>query len=477
MKAAKKILVLLFITSLSTLSRGQAFTIDPIKEDSALRQAPSKIISQIQLIGNKRTKAKIIMRELLFSVGDSMPNATFFAALEQSRKNLLNTSLFNFIKIDIALIDSLHASIIIQLSERWYIIPLPIFEIDDNNFNTWWKDRDYNRINYGINVTDHNFRGRNERLSATVKYGFTKRFRLSYSIPYIDRNQKIGLGFSFSSNRREQIVYSSFNNKRLQFISDENAWKNFHAGMAVSWRKKIFTTHTFGLSFNSNRVTDTVVNLNENFLGERKNNHRFLSLSYRFTADKRDSKNYPLKGSYFDFSVVKYGLGIGKNEIDLTNFQLQYKKFIHLKNRFYLSGSLRGVLAANDDQPYILQNGLGYSSFAIRSYELYVIDGQNIGLAKAQLRYQLLKPRVSRIRSLPEKFEKVHYALYLGIFSDLGYVEDRTGFPENNLANELQYGSGIGLDFVSYYDIVIRSEFSINKFGESGLFFHFVAPI
>jgi len=473
----KKVLTLLLLFGITGALWGQAFTIDPIQEDSALLRTPSKIISQIQLVGNKRTKAQIIHRELLLKLGDSIPNQLFFAALEQSRKNLLNTSLFNFVKIDVALIDSIHTSLIIRLSERWYIIPMPIFEIDDNNFNTWWKDRDYNRINYGLNVTDHNFRGRNERLSVTAKYGFTKRFRLSYSVPYIDKNQKLGLGVSFSFNRREQIVYSSFNNKRLQFRSDENAWRNFNGGINLRWRKKIFNSHTFGLSFTGNRVIDTVLNLNENFLGESQQSHRFLTLSYRFTSDKRDSKNYPLKGSYFDFSVVKYGLGLSESKIDLTNFQIQYKKFIPIKGRLFLAGSIRGVMATNDNQPYILQNGLGYSNFAVRSYEFYVIDGQNIGLAKAQLRYQLLRPRVSEIKSLPKKFEKVHYAIYLGIFSDFGYVDDQTGFPENNLANELQYGSGIGLDFVSYYDIVIRSEFSINKFGDSGLFFHFVAPI
>ena len=472
-----RVVFLVYFFCYSLVSVGQAFTIDPIKQDSALHVSSHKIISQIQLIGNKRTKAKIVQRELTFKVGDTLKNDVFFAELEQSRKNILNTSLFNFSKIDIALIDSIHASIIVTLSERWYIIPLPIFEIDDNNFNTWLEEMDYNRINYGFNITDYNFRGRNERLSLTAKYGFTKRLRLSYSIPYIDKQQKIGLGFNFSTNRREQIVYSSKNNKRLQFRSNRDALKNYSTGVGLSLRNKLYNTHRFGLNYNSNEITNEVVNLNENFLGQSRTSQRFFSLFYSFTSDARDSRNYPLKGYYFNFNVVKYGLGITKSNLNLTNFQLQYKKFAEITDRLFLAGSIRGVIAANDNQPYILQNGLGYSSFAIRSYELFVIDGQNIGLAKTQLKYQLIKPRVIKVRSFPKKFEKVHYAFYLGLFTDVGYVEDKTGFPENNLANELQYGTGIGLDFVSYYDIVIRTEFSINKFGDSGIFLHFVAPI
>tara|TARA_R110002096_G_scaffold352864_6_gene546060 strand:+ start:13589 stop:15013 length:1425 start_codon:yes stop_codon:yes gene_type:complete len=472
-----KTVLLLVFTSLSCFLWGQAYKIDPIAKDSALFKAPYKIVSQIQLIGNKRTKNHIVTREILVNVGDMLENEAFFEALEQSRKNILNTSLFNFTRVDIALIDSVHASIIIHLTEKWYIIPLPIFEIDDNNFNTWLSERDYNRINYGLNVTDYNFRGRNERLSATVKYGFTKRLSLRYSIPYIDKNQKIGLGFNFSYNRREQIVYNSFDNKRLQFRSDEDAWKNLNGGINIIYRRRIFDSHSFGISYNKNSIIDSVKFYNENFLGENRNSHQFISLFYNFVSDKRDSRSYPLKGSYFNFNVVKYGLGITKSNVDLINFQVQVKKFLKLKERLFLAGSLRGVVAGNNNQPYILQNGLGYSSFAIRAYELYVIDGQNIGLAKAQIRYQLVQPRVKEIPSLPKKFNRVHYAVYLGLFTDMGYVEDNTGFPLNTLANKIQYSSGIGLDFVSYYDIVIRTEFSINKFGQSGLFFHFVAPI
>jgi hypothetical protein len=78
---------------------------------------------------------------------------------------------------------------------------------------------------------------------------------------------------------------------------------------------------------------------------------------------------------------------------------------------------------------------------------------------------------------ITERFGKFHYAFYLGIFSDAAYVDDQIGYTGNNLANQIQFGNGISLDFVSYYDIVIRAEYSINKFGESGLFLHFVAPI
>ena len=45
------------------------------------------------------------------------------------------------------------------------------------------------------------------------------------------------------------------------------------------------------------------------------------------------------------------------------------------------------------------------------------------------------------------------------------------------MANQYLYSGGIGFDLVTYYDRVFRLEFSINKFGETGIFIHFAAAI
>lgn len=464
---------------LPLMMAAQAFKVDRVKVDSSLYESDIKIIRNITLVGNKITKGSIVIRELTFKKGDTISSDRFLAELEQSRKNILNTSLFNFTKIDWALDGKEKVDLVVHLQERWYIFPAPIFEIDDNNFNTWWQDRDYSRINYGAHVIVNNFRGRKEKLVMTAQYGFTERYRLRYEIPYINRKQRLGLKFNLSYNRRDQINYSSFDNERLQFKSeDDDAVRNYSASVALTMRKEIFSTHSLGLEYDQNRVRDSVRLLNPNYLGDFRKQLRFFSLYYDYRRDFRDSRNYPLRGSYLNLYIKKYGLGIMDESVDLTNFQFQYKKYIELKDRWFLASSVRAVVAANNNQPYLLQNGLGYNSFMIRSYEYYVIDGQNIGLLKGQIRYQLVKPNQATLGFIPsDRFNKFHYAFYLGLFSDLAFVDDNIGFARNELANELQFGYGIGLDFVTYYDVVIRTEFSTNKFGETGIFLHFVAPI
>lgn len=458
----------------------QAFKINPVARDSSMYEMPYKSIHAIQIVGNKITKEHIILRELTFKKNDTLNNEAFIEALEQSKKNLLNTSLFNFVKIDWAIIDPEQVFIVIQVEERWYTFPLPIFEIDDNNFNTWWRDKDYSRINYGGLLIRNNFRGRKEKLSLIAQFGFTERLRLKYEIPYINKSQKSGIGFNFSYNRLDEIVYNTENNERSLYKStDGDATKNYAGGIEYTYRRKIFNKHRIGVEYDLYSIQDTVTDLNPNYLRGSETESQFLSLYYQFTHDNRDSRNYPLKGNYVDLGVRKYGLGVLTDRLDLTNFQFHFRKYVELKERWFAATSLRGVLAANNNQPYLLQNGLGYSStFNVRSYEYYVIDGQNIGLAKAQIKYQLVKPNYTQLDFVPlERFNKFHYAFYLGLFSDFGYVEDNIGFPGNDLANEFQFGMGIALDFVTYYDTVVRSEFSMNKFGESGFFLHFVAPI
>lgn len=56
------------------------------------------VIKNISLAGNNVTKPSTIYRELLVNVGDTIfPDDDSFEKLRQSRENLLNTSLFNFV--------------------------------------------------------------------------------------------------------------------------------------------------------------------------------------------------------------------------------------------------------------------------------------------------------------------------------------------------------------------------------------------
>lgn len=438
------------------------------------------IIDTTIILGNKVTKRHIITRELVFSKGDSLTLEELQAKLSRSRENLLNTSLFNFVTITPFIIrDSTIAVVRIEVKERWYTWPFPIFEVVDRNFNSWWATRDFSRVNYGLYLTKENFRGRKESLSFKIRLGYSQQLGVGYNIPYLTKKQTSGLGMGVLYTRAREVAYTSINN-RLIFYKDINKYirQEITARISYSYRQKLYNIHLGEIRYNRARIDDTVVNLSAAYLPGESDFTEYFSLTYRFSRDFRDSRSYPLKGNYFEFEASKLGLGILRTEPDMLIFYSSYRKYFPVWKRTFASAGLKVKYSPNSFQPYYLQRGLGYRDY-VRAYEYYVIDGQSYGLLKSTLKYQIIKPRVQHLKFLPfEKFNTFHYALYGGLFADFGYVQDRSGYGINNnpLANTMLFGAGVGIDYVTYYDAVLRLEYSFNRNFEKGLFLHFAAP-
>jgi outer membrane protein assembly factor BamA len=93
-------------------------------------------ISSINISGNKITKKEIIIRELLFDINSRTTIIELEDNITESQKNLTNLKLFNFNEIRYSIIDSL-VEIDIEVVERWYFWPYPIFEISERKKRTY----------------------------------------------------------------------------------------------------------------------------------------------------------------------------------------------------------------------------------------------------------------------------------------------------------------------------------------------------
>ena len=98
---------------------------------------------------------------------------------------------------------------------------------------------------------------------------------------------------------------------------------------------------------------------------------------------------------------------------------------------------------------------------------------------KNELKFRLLHNPLQPIPLIGlTQFNTSYYSVFLTVFSDWGYVGGANpGVVNNFLANGPLWGNGFGIDFVTYYDLVFRVEYSFNKLGQSGFFLHFVAPM
>jgi hypothetical protein len=99
-------------------------------------------------------------------------------------------------------------------------------------------------------------------------------------------------------------------------------------------------------------------------------------------------------------------------------------------------------------------------------------------VVKNTLRYRLFR-RTVQLQGMPlHQFSTLPFAIYIKAYVDGGYARNAYPTQKNKrLLNTALGGAGIGVDLVTYYDYVLRFEYSFNRQGESGLFFHVAVEI
>lgn len=428
------------------------------------------IVDRIFIIGNKRTRDQIITRELEFKQGDLIRGSDLDLLLVQNKNRIFNLGLFTHVDIDVLYLSSEKIDIVVNLKERWFTFPVPVFKLADRNFNDWWENqnRDFRRVDYGIKFYQYNMRGRNERLRATAQFGFNKLFDLQYTIPYIDKKQVNGLSLFTSYAENNSIAFQTAGHKLVFLNTDSKVRQAFRTGLTLSHRQSFFSYHYLTLAYLHRSIGDTIATLNPGYFLNGQTDLKYFYLNYKFKRDLRNIAAYPLTGYLLNFEVEKSGLGI-LNDINLFKISADYAKYIDLGKKFYLSSRLSTAFSLPKVQPYFTFTSLGYQREFIRGFELYVIEGQNYIMNKTTFK-KLLFSGSSTNNLIPfEQFQTIPFSIYLKSYFDSGFVNNDTFYPLNmRLSNRYIYGGGFGLDIVTYYDMVIRLEYSFNSISERG---------
>jgi len=438
------------------------------------------LVNAIRINGNEKTRRAIILREMEFKQGDTLSLHKLSSLIDKSRSNLLNTELFNFVKLD-KTIRKGKVDVVVNVTEQWYSWVFPIFEIADRNFNAWWRKMDFNRADYGLLFIQENFRGRAEYIHFKAITGYNEYLEFRYAIPYIDKKKRFGLELNTEISRRHETRVSTFEDE-VSFFKSENRYpfKKYHGEIILSYRPEINNVHSFSVAYDDYSFHDTLLSINPDYLHTSQSETNFITLKYKWVSDYRDYISYPLQGHYIDFSLIKNGLGLIENDINFWQIKGELAKYWHLGKRFHFASSVSGMLSEEKNQPYFLNKGLGYTDQYVRSYEYKVINGNAYGLARANIKYTLIPTQTLTMDFIPLKqFSEVFFALYLNAFVDAGYVDgfDNWKSNGNKLPGNFLLGKGIGLDLVTYYEKVLRLEYSWNKQNQGGLFIHFRAPI
>ncbi len=431
----------------------------------------SFVVKQIIIKGNTKTKANIILRELTFQKYDTINNWQFHS--EKSRQQLLNLSLFNEVTMQHYAGDTVH----IIVKERWYFWPKPNIHYADRNFNQWLLSKDLKRLIYGLELDYYNIGGRNHTLKLDLAAGYTQLARLRYNIPTFNKKMTWGIKFDFNASRNREIWLKTVNDK-VTFFHQNNEFiiKRASAEIAFIHRKKQYHYHQFYTGYRGVNIADTILSdsLNKHYLINDKNTQNEGYIGYQYTFDKRDSKGYPLQGIYIKASAELQFFGQKKQAVET---KLSFNKYWKLHPKWYGAFSTQAKYYTLKNLPYNLTTALGYHKEFIRGYELYVIDGNSYTLSKAEIKFLLLNKTVPLYKRI-KNYEVIPISIFLTAYSDWGYVNNNSIYITqgiNIMPNSWQYGNGIGINLVAYYNYCIRLEYTLNKQLIHRPFVHFVA--
>ena len=433
----------------------------------------SLVVRQIKIVGNLRTKEKIILRDMAVKEGDILQKTKLTDVLEADRKKIFNINLFVTVKVISEEVDNQQIDIIVEVKERLYFVVLPVFYLADRNFNEWWYERghDLKRTIYGIYGRHSNLTGNNDQLKIRAEAGFIPNFEIAYSTPYLDKTLQTTFSVGAFYGINKTMVYRTSKDK-FQFLESEKRQRErFNLYAIFARRTGFFQNQYLQITYTNTQIADTIARLNPNYFLDGRIQQKYLLISYSYVFDRRDNRQYALNGFRLSVDAIKYGLS-ARDDINQFSLSGTVSQYFPLHRNFFGNYSLRVKASFPEKQPFLQTQGLGYRNDLVRGYELYVIDGQNYGLLKTNLKYRMFDKIFDLSHYLKVKqFNVLPVATYINTFFDVGYVKNK--FPELNntkFANKWLVGGGVGLDLVTWYNVVGRLNYSINGIGEKRLF-------
>jgi outer membrane protein assembly factor BamA len=429
----------------------------------------SVIIANVNITGFKKTKLYIIEREIPFKEGDVISRSDLPAKLVLCKQQLMNTSLFVDVIVTIEREQSDLVFVNVLIKERWYLFPLPYFKVVDRNFNEWLVQNKGNlqRVNYGLKFMQNNVSGRNDKLNIWLISGYTRQASLRYENPFIDKYLKHGINIGLSYSRTHEINYATdFNKQKFLKVPDEFLITSFSVDLGYSYRPAIKTRHNFRVSYSDLSVKDTVLLSNPNFFPAGLRHVRLPDVGYQIEYYNVDYIPYPLKGFYGEARLYKrFGLHTGVWE---TGGKASYSFKMFPKT--YMEFQAAGLLRLPFHQSYFSTRMFGSTDLYMRGLEYYVIEGVAGGMVRATAKREVASFSIPTfIKS--KSHDKIPFRIFLKGFGDAGYAyspNPGTSFLNNRL---LRTG-GVGIDILTFYDVVLKLEYSFNQFGEKGLFVH-----
>lgn len=455
------------------------------------------IIKEAKVTGNDLTKEWLITRELDFKIGDTLQSTPIgkgidfslkrFAPgdsselslrLKYSRENLVNTNLFLTVDISIEQILDNEYRLLINVTERHYWWLFPVVKLNAPNFNEWLRDIDLSAVSMGLFFSHNNLFGTSHQTSLVGYVGKSYAAAWGYRIPWIGKGKKTGLTFGAAYENLYTVEYGCDSLNKREMLYDNNSRQVIKLGATINLRPGLYNYGTIKVSGEWVGVSDSLFALAPEYLAKEKKSNTSLSIYADYAYDSRNSKSYPLYGNYLRGFVNKVGIGLISKDVDYFFYGIDFHFYQQLGKKFYVAEMFKLENSAGEGHPYYYQLNMTQKKDFLRGYDLYTLKGDQMYFFRSNVKYELVQPSLKKAKNGDDKnkFKNLQYAFYLNLFADAGYVVDK--YSENTqYDNKILYSWGLGIDFVTYYDMVLRFEYAFTSIGTNGFFFGFGMPI
>ncbi len=408
---------------------------------------------------------------MAISAGDSILISTLSNRLEQIRQHIYNTTLFVTVKVEPILLNAFECDIIVTVKERFYVFPIPQFQLVDRSFDEWLTKykASLTRVNYGMKFAHYNLSGRKDPLRLYILNGYTRNISASYSVPY--SNAKLTEGFYVGAGfaQSKEIAYkTNYDNSFAYFKNGGFVRDYWYINGGYTIRKAIKQIQILSVAYSHMQVSDSIIstNFNTRYFNHNSTTQGYVDLTYTLQYTDVDNILYPLEGISKFVSLQKQGLGL-KGGINMFSIEGEYNKFRSLGKKWYTSLQFAGKIKLPFKQAYINQRALGDKDTYLRGLEYYAIDGVAFSTAKFNVKREILNFTIPTFFK-SKTYNKIPFKFFAKAFTDFGYVYSNEK-PATRLNNKLLSTTGVGLDILTLYDIHIRLDYSLNQLGQKRL--------
>ena len=436
------------------------------------------IINNIFINGNKRTKERVIKRELTFGNKQMVKEGeSINEIIEVNEKRLLSTGLFNKAELNFSKLEDKENTydVFIEVNENWVLYPAPIFELADRNFNLWWYElgRDIKRVNYGVRLDHANLTGNRDKLVLVAQAGYTRKLELKYNFPFLDNEGIWNASFNAFYADVKEIAYKTVNNKTLfGSFNEEIMLTRFRLGGDIGYRQNLYLQHGFRLEYHNNNINNfAATELNPDYFLDGRTQNQFFFFNYTLFYDTRVFLLFPEGGNFFHLNLKKEGLYIF-NDYNNLSLALEYEKYYSYSSKLIWDYRIKGKANLIRNKVAFANNtALGWGSDVLRGYEIYAIDGTDFIYSKMNVHYKFFENTYDLTDFIPiAQFNKIDIKLYGSLGFETGFVNERDYIESNSFNNRLLYGYGPTLSLMLYNSYLFQIDYSINHTGQGGIY-------